>query len=45
MREKIGREHIRISNKDRGDVLAKTKVELLEIYKMQMAGQITLDNK
>ena len=32
-------------HKNRGEVLAKTKIELLEVYEMQMAGRITLDNK
>lgn len=45
MRESIGREHIRLSKQDRGAILAKTKIELLDIYKMQMAGLVTLDNK
>ena len=45
MREQIGKEHLRIMHKDRGEVLAKTKIELLEVYEMQMAGRITLDNK
>ena len=45
MREQIGKEHLRIMHKNRGEVLAKTKIELLEVYEMQMAGRITLDNK
>ena len=32
-------------HKNRGEVLEKTKIELLEVYAMQMAGRITLDNK
>ena len=32
-------------HKDRSKLLAKTKIELLEVYEMQMAGRITLDNK
>ena len=45
MREQIGKEHLRIMHKNRGEVLEKTKIELLEVYAMQMAGRITLDNK
>ena len=45
MREQIGKDHLRIMHKNRGEVLAKTKIELLEVYQMQMAGRITLDNK
>ena len=45
MREQIGKEHLRIMHKNRGEVLEKTKIELLEVYAMQMAGSITLDNK
>ena len=45
MREQIGKDHLRIMNKDRGEVLAKTKIELLEVYAAQMAGQIKIDNK
>ena len=45
MREQIGKEHLRIMHKNRGEVLEKTKIELLEVYAMQMAGRVTLDNK
>ena len=45
MREQIGKDHLRIMHKDRSKLLAKTKIELLEVYEMQMAGRITLDNK
>ena len=45
MREKIGQEHLRIMNRDRGEVLSKTKTELLEVYAMQMDGRMVLDNK
>lgn len=45
MREQIGRDHLKIMNKDRGEIMAKTKIELLEVYAEQIAGRITLDNK
>ena len=32
-------------NKSRGDAMSKTKLDLLEIYAMQMEGKLPFDNK
>lgn len=45
MRESYGRDHLKIMHKDRHEILAKTKIELLEVYQEQIAGRLTLDNK
>ena len=44
-RAKLREEHLKASRGDRGDSINKVKIDLLEVYKRQMDGSLTLDNK
>ena len=37
-REQLGKEHLKIANKNRGEILSRIKLDLLQYYEMQMNG-------
>jgi len=44
-RIRLQSEHLRMTQKDRGEPQSKIKIELLEMYAMQMEGRMSIDNK
>ena len=44
-RTQLGKEHLKIANQNRGEILSKLKFDLLQYYAMQANGLFTLDNK
>ena len=45
MRDQMGQEHLKAMHKGDRDVITKVKLDVLELYAMQMEGRATVDNK